>query len=199
MTEEQFDDIKNKLAKWREDRHLDMSKQRIGYLGNVYEEISEYYRAKDEYEKIDAIMDIAVFTLNAFDIDYDFNINSDLKEMVMIDEVIETINQNDIICIEYDYKLIREIEVLAFDYGFSFYHCMIETINEISSRTGHYDNKINKFIKDKGAYNLKEANKHFTLSYLYKEDKDYWYFLTLTGIKKIKKWYQADYSKCKLD
>ena len=66
MTKEQFYEINQRLEKWRRQRHLTKEKQRLGYLGNTYEEVSEYYRAKDEYEKIDAIMDITVFTLNSF-------------------------------------------------------------------------------------------------------------------------------------
>ena len=42
MTEIQFNEIKERLSKWRKDRHLTYRKQRNGFLGNVYEEVSEY-------------------------------------------------------------------------------------------------------------------------------------------------------------
>ncbi|MGQ2683405.1 hypothetical protein ACT6CD_08790 [Campylobacter coli] len=73
MTEIQFNEIKERLSKWRKDRHLTYRKQRNGFLGNVYEEVSEYYRSMNEYEQIDALMDIIVFTVNSFDFDYKLN------------------------------------------------------------------------------------------------------------------------------
>ena len=200
MTKEQFYEINQRLEKWRKQRHLTKDKQRLGYLGNVYEEVSEYYRAKDEYEKIDAIMDITVFTLNSFYIDYDEYVESDKSLVVtQIEQIIERINQNGLINMDYEYVLIRELELLTDSFGFDFYNCMIETINEIDSRNGYYDPTINKFIKYQGAYDLKNAKKHCLVSFKYKEDNEYWYFLTLKGRKKIKKWYKADYSKYKRD
>ena len=98
MTKEQFYEINQRLEKWRRQRHLTKEKQRLGYLGNVYEEVSEYYRAKDEYEKIDAIMDITVFTLNSFYIDYDEYVESDQSLVAtQIEQIIERINQNGLI------------------------------------------------------------------------------------------------------
>lgn len=73
MTEIQFNEIKERLSKWRNDRHLTYRKQRNGFLGNVYEEVSEYYRSMNEYEQIDALMDIIIFTVNSFDFDYKLN------------------------------------------------------------------------------------------------------------------------------
>lgn len=199
MTKEQFYEINQRLEKWRRQRHLTKEKQRLGYLGNVYEEVSEYYRAKDEYEKIDAIMDITVFTLNSFYIDYDEYIANKKLLINQIEQIIDRINQNGLINMDYEYILIDELEQLTTNYGFDFYNCMIETINEIDSRNGYYDPTINKFVKYQGAYDLKNAKKHFLLSFNYKEDNEYWYFLTLKGKKKIKKWYKADYSKYKRD
>ena len=200
MTQEQFYEINQRLEKWRRQRHLTKEKQRLGYLGNTYEEVSEYYRAKDKYEKIDAIMDITVFTLNSFYIDYDEYVDSDQSLVVtQIEPIINRINQNGLINMDYEYILIRELELLTDSFGFDFYNCMIETINEIDSRNGYYDPTINKFVKYQGAYDLKNAKKHFSLSFKYKEDNEYWYFLTLRGRKKIKKWYKADYSKYKRD
>ena len=197
MTKEQFYEINQRLEKWRRQRHLTKEKQRLGYLGNTYEEVSEYYRAKDEYEKIDAIMDITVFTLNSFYIDYDEYVESDQSLVgTQIEQIIERINQNGLISMDYEYILIKELELLTASFGFDFYNCMIETINEIDSRNGYYDPTINKFVKYQGAYDLKNAKKYFLVSYKYKEDNEYWYFLTLRGRKKIKKWYKAKYSSC---
>lgn len=206
MTKEQFNNIISRLNKWLAERGLTKEHQRVGYLGNIYEEISEYYRAENMYEKLDAIMDIAVFTLNTFEIRYPYDDKRSKEERCKV----EKIKEGDIglnVFIRYitdhqydDFKnydkattMIEILELLTSSHGFDFYTCMLETINEISSRTGCYDTKIKKFIKDKGAYTLQEANKGLVLPIKYKEDKDYWYFLTLTGRKKIKKWHKAQY------
>ena len=200
MTTIQTTDIVLQLEKWCNERHLDKETQRKGLVANLLEELSEFYRAKDEYEKIDAIMDITVFTLNSFYIDYDEYVESDKSLVVtQIEQIIDRINKNGLINMDYEYVLIRELELLTDSFGFDFYNCMIETINEIDSRNGYYDPTINKFIKYQGAYDLKNAKKHFLMSFKYKEDNEYWYFLTLRGRKKIKKWYKADYSKYKRD
>ena len=54
--------------------------------------------------------------------------------------------------------IVRETDIEAFvevcfsamrTYGYDPYKAMNETIKEISSRTGHFDPSINKFVKDK--------------------------------------------------
>ena len=65
------------------------------------------------------------------------------------------------------YTLTKVCEKEVTEMGYNFYECMLETIKEISSRTGHYDKNIHKFVKNKSD----EA---------------------------VKKWYKADYSKCKI-
>lgn len=48
------------------------------------------------------------------------------------------------------YMLMTAVENIAQKFlGFDFYKAMLETIKEISSRTGSYDSKIHKFVKDK--------------------------------------------------
>ncbi|MCV3428476.1 hypothetical protein L8W41_07015 [Campylobacter sp. IFREMER_LSEM_CL1904] len=70
MTREQFNEIKERLTKYREIRHLTYENQQARFLGNVLEEVSEYFRAKNDLERIDALCDIAVFCFNAFDFKY---------------------------------------------------------------------------------------------------------------------------------
>lgn len=199
-----FNKIKERLAKWREERKLTYENQREGFLGNSYEEVSEYFRANNDLERVDALCDIAIFSFNAFDLDYTEmkNIRYYEPESTSISDITYDLSLITSSFMNYNfkssnniYRLIFDCKYLSKDLGYSFYGCMIETIKEIESRTGHYDNKKKKFIKDKGAYTSKQASGYFFISYLYKEDKDYWYFLTFTGRKKIKKWYKADYSK----
>ncbi|HEC1751924.1 TPA: hypothetical protein R1712_001450, partial [Campylobacter lari] len=70
MTREQFNKIKERLAKYREIRHLTYENQQEAFLGNAFEKASEYFRAKNDLERIDALCDIAVFCFNAFDLKY---------------------------------------------------------------------------------------------------------------------------------
>lgn len=48
MTELQFNEIKEILAKYREIRHLTYENQREEFLGNVFEKVSEYFRANEK-------------------------------------------------------------------------------------------------------------------------------------------------------
>ncbi|EFU7095684.1 hypothetical protein HTZ32_001913, partial [Campylobacter coli] len=54
MTEIQFNEIKERLTQWRQERHLTYENQREEFLGNVFEKVSKYFRAKDNLERIDA-------------------------------------------------------------------------------------------------------------------------------------------------
>ena len=218
MTREQFNEIKERLAKWREERRLTYENQQAGFLGNVFEEVSEYFRAKNDYEKVDSICDIAVFCFNAFD----FNFKGFKYEHIKGDNIIEDIISDFSISIydnkihkfeEWAYKTLCKIECLCNEFGFDFYKCMIETIKEIESRTGYYNITLKKFIKNTGAYSKIEAldlavndfkltntiNKYF----LDKEDNDYWYIKIEDNngdyeLYCIKKWYKADYESCRL-
>ncbi|HFU5770340.1 TPA: hypothetical protein ACH6IR_000328 [Campylobacter jejuni] len=98
--------------------------------------------------------------------------------------------------------------------GFDFYKCMLQTIKEIESRTGYYDEEKSKFIKDLGAYDYDEAVEkackdfeflnNATSCYLLKENENFWYIACEDDYKgrykeyTIKKWYKADYESCRL-
>ncbi|ENT5893209.1 hypothetical protein ACFD86_001587 [Campylobacter coli] len=241
MTEIQFNEIKERLSKWRNDRHLTYRKQRNGFLGNVYEEVSEYYRSMNEYEQIDALMDIIVFTVNSFDFDYKLNeyevisttyftsvlntltniartLRDYYKEVYKIEnsDLDDKEKELELEKIEKEFRptfqqhawsIIYEVKDLTEDLGFDFYKCMIETIKEIESRTGYYDEKLKKFIKDEGYYDITHLKNEIKLPKTYEiinmiEEKD----LFLVKIKtpntiltnKFKKWYKADYESCRI-
>ncbi|HDZ5042929.1 TPA: hypothetical protein RTG66_001772, partial [Campylobacter jejuni] len=140
MTQKQFNEIKKRLAKWRKERHLTYENQQEGFLGNLFEELSEYYRAKNDLERVDAICDIAIFVFNSTDINYRFYSNfidsakycSDLsyifrniKAIVRYHEGYEEINY----ITENNSHLISILEkICEKNLGFDFYKCMIETI-----------------------------------------------------------------------
>ena len=204
MTKEQFNDIKERLDKWIEKRHLTKEGQRAGYFGNIYEELSEYHRANNEYEIIDAICDIAIFTLNSFD--YKYNEKYVEIQQLKIQKNIEDITIKDIHrSVERCYtdcttsRLIEYLECLAFNYGYNFYKCMLEAIKEISSRTGKYDENIGKFIKDKGAYTKEEAKKIYPKCNI-EDIGDGFMIFDYKGHTKdyLIKWYKANYESCKL-
>ena len=165
------------LAEWRAERGITAESQKAGYLVNVMEELGELATALREYERfskpsypypknkkyaehgiIDALCDIAVFTINAWaDIPCELkrteielkksSLNADyiLKQMVekcarlSYFEWGETSAFN-IILINCAY--------LCEHYGFNFQIAMDETIKEISSRTGAYDENAKKWVKD---------------------------------------------------
>lgn len=184
MKLEQELEIQELLKNWRDERHLTLEMQNEGLLGNLCEEMAEYYRAKNESEKIDALCDIYVFCMNSLDGDLEaireelerqiylrvYQLN-DLKLFFIteIEKKLKRLKKEKIIG-DFNlflYVLMGNVECEAQALGYDFYTCMMETIKEISSRTGHYDENIHKFIKDKSD----EA---------------------------VKKWYKADYEKCKI-
>lgn len=175
MTEIQFNEIKERLSKWRQERHLTYENQRKDFLGNVFEKVSKYFRAKDDLERVEALCDIAVFCFNAFDLK--LGVFSNIKRASMIhlidhftsyfiehnNKTVYNNNKDE----DFEYLLIVEIEILVKNLGFDFYKCMLQTIKKIKSRTGHYDENLNKFIKD-------------------------------TSDEAKAKWYKADYKSCRL-
>lgn len=177
MTLEQELELQNLLKQWREERHLSIESQRDGLIGNLCEEMAEYYRATNESEKIDALCDIYVFCMNSIDADFKYlkdvlETSVDYRFYIVsyINNCLGLVNNNSPVEKElnkYLHVLMLNVEIEATEMGYDFYKCMLETIKEISSRTGHYDENIHKFVKD-------------------------------TTPEAVKKWYKADYSKCRI-
>ena len=163
------------LAEWRAERGITAKSQKEGYLVNVMEEFGELASAlrdyekfsateqdtakkqKAEYEIIDALCDISVFTINAgADINY--------NEKIKIIDTTKTTRKNSSLsfllseCGDFDYygefmpdffnDILIDCAKLCENYGFNFQIAMDETIKEISSRTGAYDEKAKKWVKD---------------------------------------------------
>ncbi|AJC92213.1 hypothetical protein CSUB8523_0689 [Campylobacter subantarcticus LMG 24377] len=179
MIRKQFNEIKERLTKYREIRHLTYENQQAEFLGNAFEKVSEYFRAKNDLERIDALCDIAVFCFNAFDFTYKMLKDYEPRFYTITSANIAYITRcvSDFICYDDDSKIdiskynltaiILYLEQTCKKLGFDFYKCMIETIKEIESRTGYYDNELKKFVKD-------------------------------TSDEAKSKWYKADYEGCKL-
>ena len=64
-----FVELADRLEIWREQRHLSIEMQKAGLLANLMEEAVEYMRASNDNEKVDALCDIIVFVLNAYEFD----------------------------------------------------------------------------------------------------------------------------------
>ena len=184
------------LDEWRAERGITVESQKAGYIINIMEELGELASAlrdyekfsateqdttkkqKAEYEIIDALCDISVFTIN---VGADINCNEKLES---INTTTQTTRCNSSLsfllseCGNFDYygklssyvcfnQILLSCAKLCEQYGFNFEIAMLETIKEISSRTGSYDEKAKKWIKDSSD----EARA---------------------------KWYQADYEKARI-
>ena len=166
------------LAEWRAERGITAESQKEGYLVNVMEELGELATALREYERfskpsypyqknkkyaehgiIDALCDISVFTIN---VGADINCNEKLES---INTTTQTTRCNSSLsfllseCGNFDYygklssyvcfnQILLSCAKLCEQYGFNFQIAMDETIKEISSRTGAYDENAKKWVKD---------------------------------------------------
>lgn len=220
MTREQLTEITDKLKKWREERQLTYEKQSAGLTANLLEECVEYLRAKDDEERIDALCDILVFSFNSLSEvnikalmeDEEFSEHS--RDKKIFRNIVYNINKLDIWVDDkdkYECDSMLEYIIIITIYlikrlGYNPYECMLETIKEISSRTGEWNDTIKKFVKYQGAYNDFEANeivrKLDEKFQIVRETETYWYYGIRHNDKyseqgKLVKWYRADYSKCK--
>ena len=178
----QFLEIQDALERYREARHLSFENQQRGFIGNLYEEIAEFARASNDFEAVGELCDIVVFIFNAFEFEY---IHKKFLNCVarhdrafdLISLLIDTYTDKnlDIVVLKEDLdsskaphmNCIMAICDFIESLGFHFYLCMKETIKKIESRSGKYDTKLKKFVKD-------------------------------TSPKAKAKWYEPDFSKCRL-
>ena len=164
-------EIAKKLTQWMDERSLDINGQRKGFVSNIQEEMVEYFSAKDDNEKIDALCDIVVFCINAMKKYQKESIKepesvANVIPSVTLGKQLDQITQNKFSKDSLE-SMIDICYTLATEMGYDFKAAMNETIKEISSRTGSFDESLNKWIKD-------------------------------TSQEAKAKWYQADYEKARL-
>lgn len=246
MTEQKFFSIYSKLKKWREDRHLTIEAQRAGLIANITEELTEYKRATTDYDRIDALCDMAVFLINTLDENTEEAVrtyyNQEIERFKIsrvefvglisygytpLVQVISDQERDYYSVDEWDWErvafdiavFIILIENMIEQYDIPFLSALDETIKEINSREGEYDDSQKKFIKFLGAYTREEAlallkDNDDILS----ETETCWNYGTPNTMKmkvgetgrmeligatikqikgKIIKWYKADYFKLK--
>lgn len=160
--------IIKRLKIWRLERGLDATQgfkfvlnRQISYLT---EEITEYLRANNDFERVDALCDLTVFSLNAIngiDDDYD-DIFSDIYCMKnnkyhianIIDRLPYMFKDKD----KGKYSFIDIIEICKYmieNMKFNYALCMEETLLEIESRSGAYNNESGKWEKFKDEESIK--------------------------------------------
>ena len=160
-----LEQIYAQLEAWRAERKITAESQKEGYIINIMEEFGEMSKAIRDYAKfsqpdchyskeykqvceheiIDAICDISVLTINA---------GADIRDEYKPLSIDTTNTFSDLNCLllytsTFDFKkILLNCAVLCENYGFNFELAMLETIKEISSRTGSYDKASKKWVKD---------------------------------------------------
>ena len=172
-----LNEIYAQLKAWRNERGITAESQKEGYIVNVMEEFGELATALREYERfskpsypypknkkyaehgiIDALCDISVFTIN---VGADINCNEKLESINTTQTTLCNSSLSFLLseCGNFDFygklssyvcfnQILLSCAKLCEQYGFNFEIAMLETIKEISSRTGAYDEKAKKWVKD---------------------------------------------------
>ena len=170
-----LNEIYAQLKAWRHERGITAESQKEGYIVNVMEELGELATALREYERfskpsypypknkkyaeheiIDALCDICVFTINA-GADVDDNTKAKVIDITKTTILNSSFSSLLSYCGDYAgyvkaFSCFNDILLvcakLCENYGFDFQIAMLETIKEISSRTGSYDEVSKKWVKD---------------------------------------------------
>ena len=166
------------LDEWRAERGITAESQKAGYTINIMEEFGELAQALRDYDRalvddcsyckaikqtaeheiIDALCDISVLTMNAWaDMPCEFKRTEiELKKSSLdADYILKQMVEK---CARFSYFewgeasafniILINCAYLCEHYGFNFQIAMDETIKEISSRTGAYDEVSKKWVKD---------------------------------------------------
>lgn len=209
MTLEQLQIIQSKLEDWRTSRDLTIEMQKDNFKVNYTKELLEYFEAErdnDDEGMIDAICDLIVIAINA-----GYTVSSD--DLLRASETKDRdLSSNEISwelcgCLSGTSELHRLIKALVTK-GYNPYLCLLETVEELNSRQGKWDELQGKWVKDIGAYNMHEATQiadsHFKKlninSPIAMTTNDTHYLFTCEDnpVLRVSKWIKADYSKCKL-
>ena len=170
-----LEQIYKELQAWREERGITAESQKAGYIINIMEELGELATALRDYEKfsvtgqdaakkqkaeygiIDALCDISVFTINAgVDIGEVKRTEIELKKSSLdADYILKQMVERCAFLSYFEWREAKSFNIILINcaylcehYGFNFQIAMDETIKEISSRTGSYDEVSKKWVKD---------------------------------------------------
>lgn len=185
-----------------------IASQELNWEVNFSEEQREFYKAirdNDEYKMVDALCDMCVVSMNA-GVDYREGVIDKLSIMGVIN--LHRIIPSNVLSDRNIGYIVAMLQLKGYDP----YKCLLETIKELNTRTGSWNEKEGKWCKDLGTYTEQEAYEiakekgifyNFGLEYDKKTKEPYWVSDTNDSADwkklKIKKWYKADYAKCKMD
>lgn len=191
--------IFNELREWMNVRHLNYREQLANITGNVLEELTEIARAKDDIrERLDGLVDIAVFCINASEKPIDMYRYNGLQGMTL-KTISEFIDFTNLVMNNIDDP--QEIVPICFsmieNLGYDPYECMLEVCKELHSRTGEYNEAMGKFVKQQGFYTLEDAQLTYPNYKVFEEPTRFRIDMG-EEVDYRPKWYKADYSKCKL-
>jgi len=171
-----MNEIFRKLETWRGYRNIPRFNKNV-YVADILEELAEYLRAKTEYDKIDALCDIAVFSINTALVVEDDILEANEFYTTSINEIMRMIVE---IKTRLDTEYIIDITNIAFSImyqmGYDYKMCMLETIKEISSR------EQDPLQKQEWLLNGASGK--------WKKD---------TSDEAKAKWYKADYERCRVN
>ena len=215
---EEWNEMIQGLRKFMEDRKLTPEMQRAGFLNNIVEELGEYAVARGQtLPQIDAICDICVFALNTLDgaSGESLEVPGYNPSMNLLDLVLKVHTLGNFVGVrEMTIRSVKELFYHLVSIGYDPLKCMLETIKEINSRVGYWDENLKKFIKHKGCYDMKHDPVSGVAEFVNSdgeiaciecdvlEDKGtYWVInnnATADGVIILAKWYKAKYAECKL-
>lgn len=216
ITKEQWNEMIKGLKEFMEDRKLTPEMQRLGFLRNIVEELGEYAEAKtNTYMQIDAICDICVFALNTIDdpTNEELEIPAHNPSLSLLDIVLKVHTLGNFVGMkEMIIQVVKDLFRHLVSIGFDPLKCMMETIKEIKSRKGYWDESINKFVKYKGCYGasylgeyrvsvIDQDEEDVIYEHCELEEEDDCYKLKHKDSTKetvLAKWYQARYDTCEL-
>ena len=159
-----MNEIIKRLEIWRLERGLDKSQgfefdlnSQVSFLT---EEITEYLRAKNDSDKVDALCDLSVFSLNAIntlDNNYDdlFNEVHHIEKRVNYFSIVNIISAIPYMFREWNHIKFNFMDIIEIsrwmteDMGYDYFKCMDETLKEIESRKGALNPTTGKWEKFK--------------------------------------------------
>ena len=154
MTKKKYSllEVNKLLRDWRIGACIPVGTQVEGFPRNVMEELGELAAAiktEDTAEILDAIGDICVFAINAYE-DHDDNDSSVI--VVTIDTshnygLAELLKAVGIFSIGYKKSSLNKILSISASIGYNFQKVMLEIAKVVTSRRGKFNLKLNKFEK----------------------------------------------------
>ena len=169
MTIKQENFLEAKLNNWSDSRCIPFLEQKMGFIGNLLEKMSEYYKAKDDDVKIEALCDIYILCMTSLDDNVEIirscvkQRNSYLSFTNIIGNVLAESELDDFDCWgnndETIYKMMLCVEKMAEFISYNFYKCMLKRIKEIELKNSTMVTLKNKIIE------LKVVDLDFTLLY----------------------------------